>query len=296
MSSCKDETPVTELFVIVDTDIPTIERVTIEVEGLGDTRSAEAHTDDGAFPRRLGIVHGGGALGPIDVTVRGFEASGDGPALVEPRHGLFFQKDRIVTLSVVLYAACVGACTADEACLAQGECASADGPWELGEWDGLATSIPDVEIGGDPDDPDDGAPDDGSDAAAMDAATDSATDSATDAATDTPVDAAVDGGADGGALPPAGCGSAAGKRKRLTVDGARVSGTLTDFPVQVSLTDADLMASATPSGADLCFTGADGVTALPFEVEAWNRATGRLDAWVALPSLASAQNTTFHLH
>jgi biopolymer transport protein ExbB len=75
-----------------------------------------------------------------------------------------------------------------------------------------------------------------------------------------------------------------------------VSGTLNNFPVLVSLTDADLAASASLSGADFCFTDSTGVTALPFEIERWTKANGSLVAWVALPSVTPSQNATFYIH
>ena len=51
-------------------------------------------------------------------------------------------------------------------------------------------------------------------------------------------------------------------RKPLVVDGARLQGTVTGFPLLVQMTDSDLAADALASGDDIVFTAADGVTRL----------------------------------
>jgi len=54
-------------------------------------------------------------------------------------------------------------------------------------------------------------------------------------------------------------------RKSVTIDHTKVSGSLalTNFPVLISVTDANLQASAQSSGNDILFTAGDGVTKLP---------------------------------
>lgn len=87
-----------------------------------------------------------------------------------------------------------------------------------------------------------------------------------------------------------------GYRKVLTVQGDRVSGTLAGFPVLVSVADADLAVHAEDAGgADLVFSLEDG-TVLPFELESFDGATGRLVAWVALPALSEGVDQEFVLH
>ncbi len=106
------------------------------------------------------------------------------------------------------------------------------------------------------------------DAVVVDGATDGAVDAATiDASPDAPPDAFV-----------------AGRRKRITIDPARVTGTHADFPVWITLTDPQLAARALADGSDIHFR-LPGGTALPYEIQRWDKASGRLDAWVRLQVL-----------
>lgn len=85
-------------------------------------------------------------------------------------------------------------------------------------------------------------------------------------------------------------------RKTLTVASSNVTATLTNFPVLVSLVDADLQARARTNAQDLVFTAADGETVLAHEVESYGSATGALVAWVRVPLLSSATHTVLHLY
>ena len=87
--------------------------------------------------------------------------------------------------------------------------------------------------------------------------------------------------------------SGPGRKKRITIDPAKVSGDQTAFPVWIVLTDADLMARATMTGADLHFTRPDG-TALEHQIQRWSKQTGRLEAWVRV-DLADATPTLIDL-
>jgi len=91
---------------------------------------------------------------------------------------------------------------------------------------------------------------------------------------------------------------ASAHRKTITVDRSRVSGgPHASFPLLVNLTsDPDLAAGARADGFDLGFTAVDGVTELPYERERFDPATGALVAWVLVPSVASAADTTILLH
>ncbi|MFW5740350.1 MAG: DUF2341 domain-containing protein [Myxococcota bacterium] len=73
-------------------------------------------------------------------------------------------------------------------------------------------------------------------------------------------------------------------RRRIVVHDAMVEAPLADFPLLVSLAAPDIVQHATSSAA-FVFTGADGVTVLPHEVEAFDPATGALLAWVKVPHL-----------
>lgn len=91
-------------------------------------------------------------------------------------------------------------------------------------------------------------------------------------------------------------GTVYGYEKTLTVQGSAVAGALTDFPVLVSLVDADLAARVgTAEGWDIGFTLPDG-TPLAHEVEQYYASSGTLVAWVKLPALAAGTDTTFVMH
>lgn len=85
------------------------------------------------------------------------------------------------------------------------------------------------------------------------------------------------------------------RRIPVTISAAAVPSTLTDFPVLVSVTDADLAASAQADGSDIRFTAADGSTLLSHEVERWDAGSGTLEAWVEVPTVDATTDTTFSL-
>jgi hypothetical protein len=88
------------------------------------------------------------------------------------------------------------------------------------------------------------------------------------------------------------------RRKPIIIDRTRVAGgtALAGFPLLISLTDADLAARAQPDGDDLLVTAADGVTRLDHELELYVAATGRLAAWVRLPTLSPTADTRIYLY
>ncbi len=93
-------------------------------------------------------------------------------------------------------------------------------------------------------------------------------------------------------------------RKKITIDHRKVSGStaLTDFPVLISLTDAQLKSTgngglvASTTGADILFTSSDGKTKLNHEIESYNSATGQLIAWVKISSLSPSADTSVYLY
>jgi hypothetical protein len=85
-------------------------------------------------------------------------------------------------------------------------------------------------------------------------------------------------------------------RKSITIDGSKVTATLSSFPVLVSITDSALAASAQAGGADILFTASDGSTKLDHEIENFTPATGSLTAWVRVPTLASGTNTVIYMY
>ena len=81
-------------------------------------------------------------------------------------------------------------------------------------------------------------------------------------------------------------------RKAISIAAGTVDELLADFPLYVELTDADLAARA---GTGIHFVDGGGTTALAHEVQAWDPATGHLEAWVRLPTLAATARTTIYL-
>ncbi len=86
------------------------------------------------------------------------------------------------------------------------------------------------------------------------------------------------------------------RRQTLTIAESAVDATLTSQPVMVRLTSADLAAHAQADGSDIRFTAADGTTALPHDIEAYDPANGTLTAWVLVPSVDAATNTTVQMY
>jgi thermitase len=88
-------------------------------------------------------------------------------------------------------------------------------------------------------------------------------------------------------------------RKPITILHGEVSGgaSLTNFPVLISLaSDANLAQLAQASGNDILFTGSDGVTKLSHQIESYTASSGRLVAWVQVPSVSSTADTMIYMY
>jgi hypothetical protein len=141
--SAEDE-PLTQIVVIIDSDFSGLTRLSAKVEGFKDPTTIEADLEDEPLPRRFSLVHDGGPLGPMAVTVSAF-TDGEEPILVEPRTKMFFEPGRTLLLKIDLLAACVGLCDAGEACIDPGECVSSDDAAVLIPWTG---NPDDLAVGG----------------------------------------------------------------------------------------------------------------------------------------------------
>ncbi|MEM7340201.1 MAG: signal peptidase I [Actinomycetota bacterium] len=86
------------------------------------------------------------------------------------------------------------------------------------------------------------------------------------------------------------------RRIPVTVPSGSVASDLTDYPLLVSLTSADLGTNALADGSDIRFTAADGSTPLAHEIERFDSATGALAAWVLVPTITAASDTTVYLY
>ncbi|MGB4848551.1 MAG: DUF2341 domain-containing protein, partial [Saprospiraceae bacterium] len=86
-------------------------------------------------------------------------------------------------------------------------------------------------------------------------------------------------------------------RKVITIDFTKVgAGPHTNFPVLISITDANLQSGALSTGNDILFTSSDGITKLAHEIESYTSASGILVAWVNIPSLSSSANTVIYMY
>jgi len=107
-------------------------------------------------------------------------------------------------------------------------------------------------------------------------------------------DGATDGIADG---PSTTCvdswfDAAWSSRKKITIPDGKVTGSHTDFPVLIDV----VVPAAQPTGNDLVFTRADGITRVSHEIERYEAATGRLIAWVKVPMLSSTGTPALYLY
>jgi hypothetical protein len=85
-------------------------------------------------------------------------------------------------------------------------------------------------------------------------------------------------------------------RKPLAIDGSFAGSTLTDQPVLIDITDAELVGKLQADGDDVVFTGADGVTRLDHLLDGVNPATGTITAWVRVPSVAAGADTELFVY
>jgi len=88
--------------------------------------------------------------------------------------------------------------------------------------------------------------------------------------------------------------------RTITIQGSQISGTQTNFPVLLSITDNSLRQSPTgrlrnANGYDVIFTMPDCSTILPMQIERYDASTGTLVVWVRLPSLVSGNNQIIYM-
>lgn len=93
-------------------------------------------------------------------------------------------------------------------------------------------------------------------------------------------------------------------RKKVTIDSDQVSGSadLTNFPVLISVTDADLRTVANngnvedANGHDITFTTSDGTTGLNHEIISYTATTGAYVAWVNVPTVSYNSDTEIYMY
>ncbi|MCD6065236.1 MAG: hypothetical protein K0S33_62 [Bacteroidetes bacterium] len=91
--------------------------------------------------------------------------------------------------------------------------------------------------------------------------------------------------------------------KTVNIDPAMVAGAsdFTDFPVYITITNNDLRSSnggyvASAAGTDIVFTGSDGTTIIPHELELYDPASGSLIVWVRVPLLKTDVSTVLYMY
>ncbi len=86
-------------------------------------------------------------------------------------------------------------------------------------------------------------------------------------------------------------------RKMITIDHNKVAGSLTGFPVLVSVVDSDLHDKAQSDGDDILFMDGSGVaTKLYHEIEMYDDSSGELITWVSISSLSSTIDTVLYMY
>ena len=85
-------------------------------------------------------------------------------------------------------------------------------------------------------------------------------------------------------------------RKPIIIDSTKVSGTHTNFPIIVDITDSELLAGANSDGSDILFTDSDGETLLDFEIERYDSSNGNLLAWVEVLNVDSSNGGEIYMY
>jgi hypothetical protein len=86
-------------------------------------------------------------------------------------------------------------------------------------------------------------------------------------------------------------------RKQITIDHTQVADDLINFPVLVSIHDADLSQKAQADGGDILFMNNIGEsTRLYHDLESYDASSGTLVTWVNIPSLSSSSDTVFYMY
>ena len=84
-------------------------------------------------------------------------------------------------------------------------------------------------------------------------------------------------------------------RKEITLNGASISGSHTNFPILWhSDVDTDLSTHASGNGHDIVFTDDDGVTRIHSEIE--NYVSGSGNIWIRVPNLVDGTDKTIYMY
>lgn len=85
--------------------------------------------------------------------------------------------------------------------------------------------------------------------------------------------------------------------KTIKIDHTKVQGTLTNFPVLISITDSSGLGTyAQDDGDDIVFTDSINSMKLDHEIEEFQKSSGKLVAWVRVPSLTDGSDYTMRMY
>jgi hypothetical protein len=93
----------TQIMVVVRSDLTDLDSVEIRVDGMGEPKTAKASLAKDKLPRTLAVVYRGGPLGPITITARGLT---DGDERVTRSARLSFARGKNVALVLELASEC----------------------------------------------------------------------------------------------------------------------------------------------------------------------------------------------
>ena len=86
-------------------------------------------------------------------------------------------------------------------------------------------------------------------------------------------------------------------RKKITIDHTKVTGDFTNFQILIDSVDVDLRDKAQNDGDDIIFMKGVGFSKrLYHEIEEYDESTGKLIAWVNIPSISSTENTNLYMY
>lgn len=84
-------------------------------------------------------------------------------------------------------------------------------------------------------------------------------------------------------------------RKLLSINATKITGTLSNFPILLQVTDSDLAAHAQPNGNDIVFINYnDNITRLNHEIEHYTN--GSLTAWVNVTRISNTSDTKLWMY
>lgn len=143
--ACGDGEAVTEILVVVDSDMDALREVAVAVEGLdGEQTTGSARLSERGLPRVLGVVHEGGPLGPT--TIAAFGIAANDRIVVEQRFEVSFVQGKTLRLDMMLSESCVlvhAGCEEGTTCI-DGACEPND-EVELKAWTGPPERPPEEE-------------------------------------------------------------------------------------------------------------------------------------------------------